>query len=183
MSLSPGYTITNRQKVGSKTRDQRLSIWQHHRANCRIHVPDFFHLLTAVITSVLTWSSLAALMSIVPSRLARGCLTCKQRRKNCDEIKPYCERCVSGGFLCLGYSNTIKPRASAKRFLLQSVVVESALASGSNELVHLRLASESASSSESSLPPTYFARTMGDHGGLFDQQIKKHFENIPKTVT
>ncbi|KAF8601137.1 hypothetical protein BDV93DRAFT_558812 [Ceratobasidium sp. AG-I] len=183
MTLFLGYTITNQQKVGSRTRDQRLSIWQHHRTNCRIHVPDSFHLLTAVITSVLAWSSLAALMSIVPSRSARGCLTCKQRRKKCDEIKPYCERCVSGGFLCLGYSNTIKPRASAKRFLLESVVVESALASGSNEPVHVSSASESTSSSGSSLPPTYFARTMGNHGGLFDQQIMEHFGNIPKTVS
>ncbi|KDN47244.1 hypothetical protein RSAG8_03723, partial [Rhizoctonia solani AG-8 WAC10335] len=49
----------------------------------------------------------------VPNRSSKGCLTCKQRKKKCDEKKPECERCVLGGFDCLGY---VHPAAtSAKR--------------------------------------------------------------------
>lgn len=43
--------------------------------------------------------------SLVPSRSARGCLTCKQRRKKCDEKKPTCDRCTKGRFQCLGYDH------------------------------------------------------------------------------
>ncbi|CAE6537879.1 unnamed protein product [Rhizoctonia solani] len=34
-----------------------------------------------------------------------GCLTCKQRRKKCDETKPTCQRCKQGKFKCLGYAH------------------------------------------------------------------------------
>ncbi|KAF8702650.1 maltose acetyltransferase, partial [Rhizoctonia solani] len=42
----------------------------------------------------------------VPKRSTRGCLTCKRRRKKCDEQKPHCRRCIQGDFICLGYSST-----------------------------------------------------------------------------
>ncbi|KAF8594952.1 hypothetical protein BDV93DRAFT_528998 [Ceratobasidium sp. AG-I] len=42
--------------------------------------------------------------SRVMIRSAGGCLTCKKRRKKCDEAKPVCHRCTAGGFLCLGYA-------------------------------------------------------------------------------
>ncbi|CAE6463424.1 unnamed protein product [Rhizoctonia solani] len=39
-------------------------------------------------------------------RSPRGCLTCKQRRKKCDETRPApCERCKQGKFKCLGYTH------------------------------------------------------------------------------
>ncbi|KAG8705476.1 Maltose acetyltransferase, partial [Ceratobasidium sp. 394] len=38
------------------------------------------------------------------TRSTQGCLTCKQRRKKCDETKPRCQRCVKGEFECLGYA-------------------------------------------------------------------------------
>ncbi|KAF8689096.1 Fungal specific transcription factor domain, partial [Rhizoctonia solani] len=38
-------------------------------------------------------------------RSRTGCLTCKNRRKKCDEGRPRCERCVRGGFECLGYEH------------------------------------------------------------------------------
>ncbi|CAE6423609.1 unnamed protein product, partial [Rhizoctonia solani] len=41
----------------------------------------------------------------VPNRSSKGCLTCRQRKKKCDERKPECERCALGGFNCLGYSH------------------------------------------------------------------------------
>ncbi|KAF8594320.1 hypothetical protein BDV93DRAFT_529373 [Ceratobasidium sp. AG-I] len=46
----------------------------------------------------------------VPARSAHGCLTCKRRRKKCDETKPFCERCTSGGFPCLGYVSSVSSR-------------------------------------------------------------------------
>ncbi|CAE6531235.1 unnamed protein product [Rhizoctonia solani] len=52
----------------------------------------------------------------VPNRSSKGCLTCKQRKKKCDEKKPACERCVLGGFDCLGYvhSGTTRGKRGAK---------------------------------------------------------------------
>lgn len=36
-------------------------------------------------------------------KVRTGCLTCKARRKKCDETKPACQRCTSTGRLCEGY--------------------------------------------------------------------------------
>ncbi|CAE6413763.1 unnamed protein product [Rhizoctonia solani] len=33
------------------------------------------------------------------------CITCWQRRKQCDSTEPSCERCLKGGFECLGYGD------------------------------------------------------------------------------
>ncbi|CAE6406658.1 unnamed protein product [Rhizoctonia solani] len=43
---------------------------------------------------------------VVPKRSTRGCLTCKRRKKKCDEQRPYCQRCVQGDFHCLGYGSS-----------------------------------------------------------------------------
>lgn len=51
----------------------------------------------------------------VPLRSPRGCLTCKQRRKKCDETRPTCQRCVTGNFRCLGYSHLDAPKASGSK--------------------------------------------------------------------
>ncbi|EUC54912.1 fungal Zn(2)-cys(6) binuclear cluster domain protein, putative [Rhizoctonia solani AG-3 Rhs1AP] len=40
-----------------------------------------------------------------PTRSPGGCLTCKQRRKKCDENRPRCKRCDQGKFKCLGYTH------------------------------------------------------------------------------
>ncbi|CAK7263550.1 hypothetical protein SEPCBS57363_000615 [Sporothrix epigloea] len=37
------------------------------------------------------------------NRTKTGCLTCRKRKKKCDETKPECSNCVRGGFLCAGY--------------------------------------------------------------------------------
>ncbi|KAI1462755.1 trimeric LpxA-like protein [Annulohypoxylon moriforme] len=34
-----------------------------------------------------------------------SCLTCRKRKKKCDETKPQCTNCVRGGFVCHGYPN------------------------------------------------------------------------------
>ncbi|KXJ87259.1 hypothetical protein Micbo1qcDRAFT_167614 [Microdochium bolleyi] len=36
-------------------------------------------------------------------RTRAGCVTCKIRRKKCDEARPICNRCRAGGFVCDGY--------------------------------------------------------------------------------
>ncbi|QRW24266.1 Fungal specific transcription factor domain [Rhizoctonia solani] len=41
----------------------------------------------------------------VPGRSAKGCLTCRRRKKKCDEKRPQCERCLLGNFECLGYAH------------------------------------------------------------------------------
>ncbi|CUA71476.1 hypothetical protein RSOLAG22IIIB_09600 [Rhizoctonia solani] len=40
-----------------------------------------------------------------PGPPPKSCLTCRQRRKKCDRSKPKCERCLKGGFECLGYGD------------------------------------------------------------------------------
>ncbi|RCI09318.1 hypothetical protein L249_1431 [Ophiocordyceps polyrhachis-furcata BCC 54312] len=37
------------------------------------------------------------------NRTKTGCLTCRKRKKKCDEHKPECSNCVRGGFVCAGY--------------------------------------------------------------------------------
>ncbi|CAE6404506.1 hypothetical protein ACGC1H_002051 [Rhizoctonia solani] len=38
------------------------------------------------------------------TRSRSGCLTCKARRKKCDEAKPFCQRCEHAGIQCSGYN-------------------------------------------------------------------------------
>ncbi|CAE6502647.1 unnamed protein product [Rhizoctonia solani] len=51
----------------------------------------------------------------VPNRSSKGCLTCKQRKKKCDEKKPGCDRCLLGGFDCLGYGHLKAASASTSQ--------------------------------------------------------------------
>ncbi|CAE6536855.1 unnamed protein product [Rhizoctonia solani] len=44
------------------------------------------------------------MLGAVPKRSLGGCLTCKRRKKKCDERKPRCRRCELGDFHCLGYN-------------------------------------------------------------------------------
>ena len=37
------------------------------------------------------------------TRVRSGCLTCKRRRRKCDEEKPACRNCVSTNRICQGY--------------------------------------------------------------------------------
>ncbi|OLN82211.1 putative maltose O-acetyltransferase [Colletotrichum chlorophyti] len=37
------------------------------------------------------------------NRTKTGCLTCRRRKKKCDEQKPECSNCLRGGFMCAGY--------------------------------------------------------------------------------
>ncbi|KAL1840615.1 hypothetical protein VTJ49DRAFT_266 [Mycothermus thermophilus] len=37
------------------------------------------------------------------NRTKTGCLTCRKRKKKCDEQKPECVNCIRGGFVCAGY--------------------------------------------------------------------------------
>ncbi|CAI4215083.1 unnamed protein product [Parascedosporium putredinis] len=37
------------------------------------------------------------------NRTKTGCMTCRKRKKKCDEQKPECINCLRGGFLCAGY--------------------------------------------------------------------------------
>ncbi|KAK3191592.1 hypothetical protein K4F52_002407 [Lecanicillium sp. MT-2017a] len=36
-------------------------------------------------------------------KVKTGCQTCRSRRVKCDEAKPECQRCITGGFTCKGY--------------------------------------------------------------------------------
>ncbi|KIX00120.1 uncharacterized protein Z518_10257 [Rhinocladiella mackenziei CBS 650.93] len=38
------------------------------------------------------------------NRTKTGCMTCRQRKKKCDEQHPICRNCIRGGFQCKGYN-------------------------------------------------------------------------------
>ncbi|KAH7322348.1 hypothetical protein B0J17DRAFT_772756 [Rhizoctonia solani] len=60
-------------------------------------------------------------MKHTPGPLPSSCLTCRQRRKKCDKNRPACDRCLAGGFRCLGYDHIPastgpkQPRASTSK--------------------------------------------------------------------
>ncbi|KKY23856.1 putative c6 zinc finger domain protein [Phaeomoniella chlamydospora] len=39
------------------------------------------------------------------NRTKTGCMTCRRRKKKCDEAHPFCQNCSRGGFKCEGYSS------------------------------------------------------------------------------
>ncbi|CAE6521218.1 unnamed protein product [Rhizoctonia solani] len=53
-------------------------------------------------------------MTTKQSRSKTGCLTCKTRRKKCDEQRPTCERCAKAKMECLGYSYLDNPEELAQ---------------------------------------------------------------------
>jgi hypothetical protein len=42
-------------------------------------------------------------------RTKAGCITCRRRKKKCDESKPECNRCIVWNFLCEGYEERSVP--------------------------------------------------------------------------
>ncbi|KAG9092883.1 hypothetical protein FS749_015375 [Ceratobasidium sp. UAMH 11750] len=54
-------------------------------------------------------------MSTARVRSKTGCLTCKNRRKKCDETRPLCERCLKAGMECLGYAYLEEASDKSKR--------------------------------------------------------------------
>ncbi|TGZ77571.1 trimeric LpxA-like protein [Ascodesmis nigricans] len=41
------------------------------------------------------------------NRTKTGCITCRRRKKKCDEGKPDCNNCTRGGFVCEGYNGKV----------------------------------------------------------------------------
>ncbi|OAL70859.1 acetyltransferase [Trichophyton violaceum] len=41
---------------------------------------------------------------VFSNRTKTGCMTCRRRKKKCDEQHPSCNNCIRGGFPCEGYS-------------------------------------------------------------------------------
>lgn len=58
------------------------------------------------------------------NRTKTGCLTCRRRKKKCDEAKPECNNCIRGGFVCEGYSLKsvfAKPTAPRTQAMLHNI--------------------------------------------------------------
>ncbi|KAG8694347.1 hypothetical protein FRC09_009906, partial [Ceratobasidium sp. 395] len=86
--------------------------------------------------------------SHVPNRSARGCLTCKQRKKKCDETRPSCERCREGDFYCLGYDHLNVPKRTSTSH--QQSSISTPIASSSTSPVPIS-GTDTGQTSESSL--------------------------------
>ncbi|KAH7337998.1 hypothetical protein B0J17DRAFT_407932 [Rhizoctonia solani] len=56
-------------------------------------------------------------------RSTNGCLTCRHRKKKCDETRPICIRCKDGDFECSGYDHLAIPRGPRKRTQKKKVPV------------------------------------------------------------
>ncbi|KAG5984535.1 hypothetical protein E4U55_004318 [Claviceps digitariae] len=48
-----------------------------------------------------------ARLRVFAPKVRTGCVTCKKRRKKCDEEKPICRRCRDEDYVCDGYPNTV----------------------------------------------------------------------------
>ncbi|KAJ1305774.1 hypothetical protein OPQ81_010504 [Rhizoctonia solani] len=48
----------------------------------------------------------------LPGPAGTSCLTCKRRRKKCDQGRPACQKCTEGGYVCLGYDHIHQRRAT-----------------------------------------------------------------------
>ncbi|KAL4905673.1 hypothetical protein BDW74DRAFT_11352 [Aspergillus multicolor] len=60
---------------------------------------------------------------VFSNRTKTGCMTCRRRKKKCDEQHPACNNCLRGGFICEGYSSRStwqKPSTSKTPVPLQS---------------------------------------------------------------
>ncbi|KXG51668.1 Maltose/galactoside acetyltransferase [Penicillium griseofulvum] len=60
---------------------------------------------------------------VFSNRTKTGCMTCRRRKKKCDEQHPACNNCLRGGFLCEGYSSRStwqKPSSTKTPIPLQS---------------------------------------------------------------
>lgn len=53
---------------------------------------------------------------VFSNRTKTGCMTCRRRKKKCDEQHPECNNCLRGGFVCEGYTirNTWQKPSNAK---------------------------------------------------------------------
>ncbi|KAH8811052.1 fungal-specific transcription factor domain-containing protein, partial [Xylogone sp. PMI_703] len=61
-------------------------------------------------------------------RSRTGCWTCRSRRKKCDEGRPHCSRCLTGGMNCHGYGkspmekgNGARERAESRKIKIMTV--------------------------------------------------------------
>ncbi|KAH8685795.1 fungal-specific transcription factor domain-containing protein [Tricladium varicosporioides] len=45
-------------------------------------------------------------------RVRTGCLTCRKRRKKCDELKPFCKNCHKANKVCRGYEKPVDCNAT-----------------------------------------------------------------------
>lgn len=66
------------------------------------------------------------------SKVRTGCITCKERRVKCDEVKPTCLRCTRAGQMCKGYMPLLskprprKPEPVIRRLLPRQTASQSA---------------------------------------------------------
>lgn len=57
---------------------------------------------------------------VFSNRTKTGCITCRRRKKKCDEDKPECNNCRRGGFVCEGYSGKVSWQKPGTKQLVQS---------------------------------------------------------------
>ncbi|CAE6529962.1 unnamed protein product [Rhizoctonia solani] len=56
-------------------------------------------------------------LNMKPGPVPKSCLTCRRRRKKCDLSRPCCNRCLKGGYVCLGYEHS-EPCVAAQQAIV-----------------------------------------------------------------
>ncbi|KAF8603794.1 hypothetical protein BDV93DRAFT_606492 [Ceratobasidium sp. AG-I] len=117
--------------------------------------------------------------SSIPHRSYSGCLTCRQRRKKCDETKPFCVRCTKGDYKCLGYSQL--PRASSSKSKHTEVEREAAASELLSNIVYVPV-NESLYNTYSSLDEWTITNKQRLGNALTSRQADKPPNFVPRGV-
>lgn len=61
---------------------------------------------------------------VLKGRSKTGCLTCRKRKKKCDEMKPECNNCIKNSVVCEGYSEKVlwQPGKQSRQSALASSI-------------------------------------------------------------
>ncbi|KAF8695044.1 hypothetical protein RHS03_08093, partial [Rhizoctonia solani] len=139
------------------------------------------HATTITTTEQEIEDSLMSLYRNIAKRSTGGCLTCKRRKKKCDEARPCCRRCELGDFHCLGYENPDSHRSAAEELNATQVSLfrrpSETPASQSERVASLQLLDDLVPLPEYG---NQIRQPCSNHAFL--QEVRNHLSNIPRGI-
>ncbi|KAF8606262.1 hypothetical protein BDV93DRAFT_521093 [Ceratobasidium sp. AG-I] len=117
------------------------------------------------------------------TRSLGGCLTCKRRKKKCDETKPVCTRCTAGGFVCLGYEDSKSPpKTSRPKKELAVATPESSYSSYSNEEMSIVSEAHSLFNIPVITSEPYTTEIIRPESPFTMHHVREYFAGIPRNM-